>query len=570
MLKFLKIKNIAIINESKIEFEDGFNCLTGETGAGKSIIIDSLNFVLGAKADKNLINSKSEFAQVDAVFEINPNNKDFIELLNELDIEQTDEIQISRILTTAGKNTFKINGDITSGTIVKKLSSLLIDVFGQGDHQLLTNTTHHLKLLDDYIIQSKPDYKNLFNKLGEELLDLKEINNTISNLGGIGIDKEKNIELLNYQIKEISNSNLTPNEDEELIDKKKLMLNSEKVFQALNDACVEIESKDISNSIKQASNSLKTLESFSDEYSELKDKLIDLKFALDDVLDEINHKKSEITYSEFELNKIEDRLDQINDLKRKYGNSISDILNKLTELEDELFKIENNDKLLNEQLKIKQIKLKAILDICNDISKVRKEYSKKFEKQLVENVKELGLAKASFLVAFNQDFSIDNIESVVNQTGADKIEFLFSANLGQDLKPLAKVLSGGEMSRFILAFKTILSSNDKFKTFIFDEIDTGIGGSIGSAVGKKIAKISKNNQVLCITHLAQIACFADANFKIQKVEQNNKTIATVCYLNQDEKISEISRMVGVLDNNEFAQMHAKEIIKEANNYKRSI
>ena len=570
MLKFLNIKNIAIINECKIEFGDKFNCLTGETGAGKSIIIDSLNFVLGSKVERNLINSKSDFAQVDALFDISNFNKKNKQVIYSLLSDECDEIQISRYLSNTGKSVFKINGDNVSGAIVKKVTALLVDVFGQSDHHLLTNEKYQLSILDSYINEKDSLLNELIYQLNDHLFKLKEINILIENLGGVGEDKDKRIELLNFEIDEISSANLVVNEDVELLDKKRLILNSEKIFNQLSDCISEIEKHDIINSIKSSSNILKSIESFSEEYSKLKDKLIDIKFELEDIVEQINDFKNSISYSERELNEVEDRIELINDLKRKYGSTIEIIYETLSSKQNDLEILINSEAELAKLLKEKKNILQCVLETSNQITDIRKKYALQFEKELLENIVELGMKNSKFKIAFNNLPTMDNIEKLVSSTGCDEIQFMFSANLGQEIKPLAKVLSGGEMSRFMLAFKSTISSMDNNKTFIFDEIDTGIGGSIGSVVGKKIAKISKDNQVICITHLAQIACFADNSFKIEKNDIENKTIASVKLLKDSEVSDEVTRMIGTLGNSEFANLHAKEIIKEAKSYKASL
>lgn len=567
MLKYLNIKNIAIINECKIEFGEKFNCLTGETGAGKSIIIDSLNFVLGSKMERNLINSKSDYAQVDALFDISDFSGDIKKSIYALLSDECEDIQISRHLTTSGKSTYKINGDNVSGAIVKKIASYLVDVFGQADHILLNNRKYQLDMFDLYIIEKDKNLLVLKSDLKQKLNNLSEVNNSIEKLGGIGEGKNSKIELLNFEIEEIENANLRIGEDDELNEKRKIILNSEKIYNCLEDSVSEIYKHDVVNLLKSSSNSFRTIESFSEEYSSIKDKLLDIKFTLEDIVSEINELKNSISYSENELNEIQERIEYINDLKRKYGSSLEDILNLLDVKKEELEKLMNSDVELAKLLKSKNNLLVEILEVSKKISDMRKKYSEMFERELIENVVELGMKNSKFMIHFSDFPTIDGVENCVNESGCDEIEFLFSANLGQELKPLSKVLSGGEMSRFILAFKSILGGLDNNKTYIFDEIDTGIGGLIGSVVGKKIAKISKNNQVVCITHLAQIACFADNNYKIEKNDIDDRTIASVYLLDADAVIDEVARMIGSLQNKEFANLHAKELIKEASQFK---
>lgn len=566
MLESIKITNLALIDKSVINFKEGFNVLTGETGAGKSLIVDALLFLTGLRADKTLIKSGQEFARVEGIFSIDMNNQEINEILSSVDIENEGTLIISRYFTLNGKNECRVNGEIVTLNIIRKLSNLVIDIFGQNDSQVLLDSSNHLNLLDSMIEDKLADLKNILNS---NLDNLKEINNQIKELGGLDSDREKNIQLLQFQIDEINNANLEDGQEEDIKNKINIMQNSEKIYSGLNQVLDILDGEyNLSNAIKMAINNLSPIESFDDSLSQEKERLYSLKYELDDIVSNISSKKDNITYSENEMDILQDKLSEIKDLERKYGNTIANILDTKVQLEKKLDILINSEQELERLRLNKNSLLKDILTICNDLHNIRKKEIIKIRENLISELKSLGMKSANFDIEFTNSYDLNNIESIVTPDGADKIEFMFSANLGVELKPLNKIISGGEMSRFMLAFKSIQNSNTR-KTCIFDEIDTGIGGEIGVEIGKKICNISQNNQVICITHLSQIACFGDANFKIEKYEDENLTHTGVRLLNDDEKITEIARMLGS-SSKESSNAHAKEIIDEAIAYKKLI
>jgi len=566
MLETLKITNLALISKSQVNFNDGFNVLTGETGAGKSLLVDALLFLTGIRADKTLIKSGEDFAKVEGVFSINKDNPKLKEILNSVDIEIEDNLIISRHFSLNGKNECRINGEIVTLNILKKIANEIIDIFGQNDSQLLLDDNNHLSLIDAMF------YDKLCNEkiaLNEKLMLLNEINSNIKSLGGLDKDRENNIKLLEFQIDEINKANLQENEEEELKSKILVMENSEKIFSGIMQSIDILDGEySLSNAIKSAINTLTSIEDFDDAIAVEKERLYSIKYELEDIISNLSANKDSISYSEQELDMLNDRLIEIKDLERKYGNTILDVLNTKKEYELKLDLLVNADEEL-ERLRLEKNKvLKEILNICYNLQEIRKSEIAKFRLQLIQELKLLGMKNANFDVRFLNDFNIDNIESLVGSDGADKIEFLFSANLGVELRPLNKIISGGEMSRFMLAFKSLQNVGNN-KTCIFDEIDTGIGGEIGVVIGKKICDISRNNQVICITHLPQIAVFGDSNFKIEKFDENDKTITNVNLLGEDNKVLEIARMLGS-SSNITSISHAKEIISDAIEYKKYI
>ena len=566
MLETIKITNLALIDKCIVNFTEGFNVLTGETGAGKSIIVDALLFLSGLRADKTLIKSGEEFARVEGVFSVDINNNDLNKILSTVNVENEGTLIISRYFSINGKNECRINGELVTLNIIRKISNQIIDIFGQNDSMILIDSENHLKIIDS-IFQDK--LYDLKQKLKTKLLELNDVNIQINNLGGLDKNREDNIQLLKFQIDEISNANLKTDEEEQLKNKIKIMENSEKIYTALEQVVNALDGDfSLVDIVKSAINSLNIALQYDETLNSDKDRLYSIKYDIEDILSNINSHKSDISYSEAELDSLNDRLSDIKDLERKYGNTIEDILLKKQELDKRLDLLLNSEEELQRLTLSKKHILKEIYEVCVELRNIRKSEISKFRTKLIEELKKLGMKNANFEVSFLNELKLENIENSVNYDGADKIEFLFSANLGIEPRPLSKIISGGEMSRFMLAFKSLQNTQNN-KTYIFDEIDTGIGGEIGNVVGQKICDISKINQVICITHLAQIASYGDSNYKIQKFEENNKTITTVHNLNSDEKIIEIARMLGN-SSNEITINHAKDIIANSVQYKKQI
>ena len=563
MLENIKITNFALISSSSISFDQGFNVLTGETGAGKSLIVDALLFLTGVRADKTFIKSGQEYSRVEGVFSVDVNNAQITEVLSSVGLENEGTVIISRQFNLSGKNECRINGEIVTLNVVRKLSALIIDIFGQNDSIMLLDKDRHLELLDAMFEDKLSGCKS---NLLEHLEQLDNINKSITELGGLDKDRENNIRLLEFQIKEIEESGLYVGLEEELKSKIVSMQNFEKILSAYDNSSQVLDGEySIENNIKTAINYLTSIEQFDSDVLPIKERLYSIRYEMQDIVSEIESKKSSIVYSEDELDILQDKLIAIKDLERKYGNTIEDILIEKDKMSDRLNLLLNCEQELERLRLNKQDVLNKILDVCKKLRDIRineiKNFKVKFEQELVS----LGMKNANFAVEFSTDLEIDTIESIVDKNGADKIEFLFSANLGVEPRPLTKIISGGEMSRFMLAFKSLQNTGAE-KTCIFDEIDTGIGGEIGVVVGKKICEISRNNQVICITHLAQIASFGDVNFKIEKYDENNTTITSVKRLSNEDKVLEISRMLSG-STNATALEHSKEIIDSSNGYK---
>ncbi len=566
MLESIKITNLALISKSTVEFSQGFNVLTGETGAGKSLIVDALLFLTGIRADKTLIKSGEEFARVEGVFSVDTQNSALNDILQSVDIENEGTLIVSRYFSLLGKNECRINGELVTLNILRKVSSEIMDVFGQNDSMMLLNPDNHLSIIDGLMEDSLISEKN---NLSECLQSLSSINAQIKELGGIDVDRENNIKLLQFQIDEIEKANLKEDEEENLKQQIKLMENSEKIFSSLDETirCLDGEIS-MSNMIKSSINNLNQAITFNESLQGEKDRLFSCKYEIDDILSNLISARDSIHYDENELDTLNDRLTFIKDLERKYGNTITDIFESKQKFEKRLDLLLNAEEELNRLILNKSHILNEICKICKNLRNLRKSGIEKFKVKFVDELRKLGMKNANFDVDFKNEISLEDIERMVNANGADEVEFLFSANLGVELRPLSKIISGGEMSRFMLALKS-LQNNNSNKVCIFDEIDTGIGGEVGVVIGQKICEIARNCQVICITHLAQIASFGDNNLKIEKFDENNVTVTRVSQLNQSERIVEIARMLGSASSENSITL-ASSMIDESNAYKNKI
>lgn len=559
MILEMYIKNFALAEEIRIDFEEGFNALTGETGSGKSIIIDALNLCLGGRYDKSFVRKGTDKGLVEAIFSVT--NEKVIKELSEYGIDSSldDNLIISREIHSDGKNISRINGRNVRISFLKTIGSLLVDVHSQHQNQVLFNKDMHIEFLDIYGYQkiepAKKDYLGIYN--GYSSLK-KEINSLTENKNDIEIARE--IDLLKFQIREIEESNLIIGEYEQLLKEREIHRNSEKIYTSLNTSYSNLYESNY-NAFDLISKGIKDLKSIANIDNKLEGFYVSLEeimYTLQDISKDIRDYKDGIDFDIKNLDNIEIRIDVINNLKRKYGNSIEEILQYKEKIIKRLEDIENRDEKIIE-LKNKLLEIGRLLNIKSDkITCIRKEIANELENDICEQLSSLNMKNVIFKVDFNQkeDYS---------STGKDIIEFMISFNIGEDLMPIYKVASGGEMSRFMLAFKTILSDIDKVNTLVFDEIDTGISGIAAEIVGKKLKDISHKKQVISITHLPQIAVNANCHFRIEKVIQQSRTYTKIEKLSSKEQIKEIARLISGSNITEKTIEHAKEIIQIAQN-----
>lgn len=565
MLSKLTIKNVALIENAEIIFNDGLNIMSGETGSGKSVVIDALNFALGAKADKTLIRNVADFCCVCAEFDVS-NNASVSALYEEFDFEKDDTLIISRKFTSDGKNSVKINGNTVNVSMLKKFTSKLVDVHGQSEHYVLLNPANQLKLLDgfggDLIINKK-------EKISEVLREYKSNLKILAENGGDESQRLIRLDVLEYQIKEINECGLKEGEEEELLALREKLLNQEKIINALSSLKSALTDDGgmgdiLSNAVRIANGIL----SFGSDYSAIADRLNSVYAETDDIAETCGSLLDGFEYPEYSLEEIEERLETIKKIKRKYGNTFNEINEFLANAEEEKDKLLHFNEITEKVLKEKAEEEKVLNGLYDELTALRKKSSKSFCEKVVKELRELGMENAKFTIEFSDKSSMDR--KYVSVDGEDEPVFMFTANSGEPLKPLSAIISGGELSRFMLAVKAQSAKFDNVSTYIFDEIDAGISGKTATVVAEKLYKISRGVQVVAITHLPQIACFADNSILISKSSGAGKTVTDIKTLNDDEKTNEIIRLVGGEIDSEFARKHAQSLIETAENIKITI
>ena len=538
MLSTLHIKNIGIIDDLSINFEEGFNVLTGETGAGKTLIIGSLAILSGGRFSKEMIRKGEECSLIEASI-----------FVPQSEFAEDGNIIISREVYSNGRNTCKVNGNLVTVSELKRIMSKIIDIHGQHDNQNLLDNTKHIMYLDSFIgdelFKMKQEYKEYFNKYNE-------IKNKLKNNYGDETEKTRRLDLLRYQYNEIDVANLKIGEDLELEEKHNIMMNSEKLKENLE----EIDENINSNAIEYISNSIRCLEKIEDYGEIYKSKLAELKsiyYELQETARDLSSLKDEANFDEYERDEVERRLDIIFSLKRKYGNSIEEILEYKSKLAEEIEQIENVEEI-NKKLRIEQKEIESKMNnLCNLMNEKREKYGIILSEKINNELKDLEMPNACFSIKIEKEASF-------NINGNDKIEFAISPNIGEESKELIKIASGGEMSRIMLAIKTVLADIDEVPILVFDEIDTGISGKAAKAVAEKMKIISNKHQTLCITHLPAIAAQGKNNFYIYKEVTNGKTRTKIKKLNEQEIIFEIARISNG-DITDVAIENAKELRK---------
>ena len=519
MITNLHIKNIGIIDDIEIDFNKGLNVLTGETGAGKSLIIGSLNIISGGRFSKDMIRKGETNSFVEVCL---------YEPKNENSIDGT--IIISREINVNGKNVCKINGRMVTVTELKEFMRKIIEIHGQNDSQNLLDNKEHIKYLDSFIGNEleKEEYRKNYERYIEIKKELKE---------NYGDEKERQIklDLLKYQFEEIEEANLIEGEEEELSNKQKIIVNSEKIAKTLQEVDISIGE----NAIDIISNSIRNLEKiecFDEKYQETANCLKSAYYELQEVSRDISSFKDEVDFNEEEQREIEERLDLIFSLKRKYGNSIKEILQYKEEVKDEIYRIDNLEEYTS-SLKSEQKELtKKLNELGEKIHKIREEKGEELSNKINQNLKDLEMKNAKV------NIHVDYFENEYFENGKDRVIFYITTNVGEDEKELSKIASGGEMSRIMLAIKAVLANSDDISVLIFDEIDTGISGKAANSVAEKLNTIAKKHQVLCISHLPNIAAVADYHYFISKNIAHNRTSTSIKQLNEKEIIKEIARI----------------------------
>lgn len=565
MLNRLSIKNVALIENAEIDFSDGLNIMSGETGSGKSVIIESLNFVLGAKADKTLIRSGTEFCSVAAEFDVKVNVA-IKSLCEELDFEQDDLLIVSRKLSSDGKNSVKVNGNGVNLSMLKRFTSKLVDVHGQSEHYELLNENNQLKLLDYFAGEKVFLVKE---KIKTVRAERESINKELETLGGDESQRLLRLDVLDYQIKEIEDCDLKENEESELLILKEKLRNQEKIAAALLSLKSALTDEGgVSDILGNAYRAINGISSLGAEYSELYDRVSALYAEAEDVSETANNLLEESEYAENDADKVEERLETIKSVKRKYGENYNEICVFLSNAKAEREKLTNFNELAENLLKRKSETESILYKEYGILSDLRKKASLEFSDKVSRELKELGMDKAAFKVEFSAFPKLE--DCTFASDGADSVRFLFSANYGEPLKPLSGVISGGEMSRFMLAIKAQSAKYDGISTYIFDEIDAGISGLTAGIVAENFAELALNKQIIAISHLAQIASMSDRSFLIEKNEKDGKTYTSVNPLNEEQKLYEVVRLIGGKNTDVTALDHAKNLIGSAKKFKTGV
>lgn len=555
MLNQLSVRNVAVIDKLDINLHDGVSVLTGETGAGKSIIIDSINMILGDRANKELVRYGTDKAVVQAVFDA---PKSVINILEENDIDVEDEtVIITRQVTKEGKSVARINGMVVTLNILREISDRLINIHGQHDNQALLTPIRHITFLDAYA-----DNEEYINRYKDILSKKREIEKKISSLEMDEQEKMQRIDLLEYQVKEIKKASLEKDEEDDLREQRDIYTNAEQITKSVNEAYMNLyEGDEIQSAYDGISIAVNEISQISDLNPQLKsiyDTLNEIMYSLEDTAHEIKEFGETVEFDEQALNEIEERLDLISRLKRKYGNSIEEILEYLKKAESELNDIKLSDERTNElKEELKNI-TKELKEKGNVLTQRRENAAKVLEENIEKSLHELNMEKSKFKVNIENDGTFyDN--------GMDKVEFLISTNPGEPLKPLVKIASGGELSRVMLAIKSILADSDGVDTMIFDEIDTGVSGKAAMSIAKKLAVIAKNKQVICITHLPQLTAMADNHYLIQKNTDGELASTTLKELDEEGRELELARIIDGGEVTELALSHAKQMLENAKN-----
>ena len=554
MLRELTIENVAVIEKASISFDNGFTCLTGETGAGKSIIIDSINAIMGDRVSRDVIRTGASKASIVAVFE--NLNENIIKLAEELDIDISEECIVSRVISAEGKNSARINGMPVPVSVIKTIFSEAVNIHGQHDNQSLLDPSKHLGILDTFGTD-----KTVFDNYTEYYNQYCDISKKIKELSSLEKSKQEDLELLQFQVEEIYNADLSEEEENELLEQKKLIKNAEDILSALNTAYAFLSGSDeytgICSALQQAEEEVSSISEFSEKIGEISETLIDISDKSQDVMYEIRGIIDDFDVDINMLDEIEERLDTYYKLKRKYGGSVEAVLEYYNQASEKLDNIEFAQEKLE---KLYAQRAVILVNLEKAAQALTDERCKKFDMMAGDIQKSLAFLNMPFVkLSLNiedKDYAAD---------GKDQLEFYIVTNKGESPKPLAKIASGGELSRIMLAIKSVLAEKQVTDTMIFDEIDAGVSGSASLKIGRLLRETAGSRQVFCVTHSPQIAAFADTHMYIEKTTKDDSTFTTVRKLGNEERIAEIARIISGDNITETAAENAREMLTLAQN-----
>ena len=562
MLSLLHIENIALIDQADISFGSGFNVLTGETGAGKSIIIDAISAVLGERTSRDLIRTGEKSALVTALFRDLPSLPWFQE--TGIGPDENGELLISRRIQGDGKNICRVGGVPCTVVQLRTLGSQLIDIHGQHDGQQLLDESCHLAYLDSF-----GELEPALSAYREEYAKLDALRKQIASLQMDETEKARRLDILQFQIDELESAHLRLGEEEELDERKAMLRSADQLVAAVEGAYHALfgtDSQDGAASLlAEAEGNLSRVSNLSADLSQLSENLAALRYGTEDAAERLRDLKNSFDFSPKELDQGEDRLDHLHRLKKKYGATVRDMLDYLNKIRQELDQIELSDDLLIKLKKQRKAQLTMTRTLAETLSAQRKAAAERLKARIEEELRQLDMTK----VRFQTEFSPKPGKLGLDDTGMDEVRFLMSANVGENLKPIAKVASGGELSRIMLALKNVLAENDNICTLIFDEVDTGVSGRAAGKVAEKMSRLSLTCQVLCVTHLAQIAAMSDYHYSVHKEEKNGRTYTCVETLDRPGRRAELARLTGGAHQSEAILKGAEELLKEADAYKKS-
>ena len=558
MLQELYINNYIIFNKEKVRFTEGFNVITGETGSGKSVIIDAIGVLCGGKLSKDDIKTGAQKAVIQGLFIIDNDTSEIDEKLIDIGInpEEDKSILIQREVNLSGKSFCRINGQTVTLTMLRTVAPLLMDIVAQNEHQILFKPSMHIKLLDSF---GSDEFNSKLKELYQLVNNIKDMEGKLQDLYGTTQERERKLDLLKYQIDEIEKANLYPGEYDKLINRKNILNNSEKLYNYASEIYKDLFQDYINNRsvLDVIGNSLELIEDIcqiDESLHEYRDCIADIYYKLEDLKIPLRQYRDNIEFDSGEIQAVEERLDLIDKLSRKYGSTIDKILEFKLEAIKEYEELKNSETVIKEYEDNIGLMKKKYSDIAFYISNNRYRLAKMLEKAVEKELRDLNMVGAKFLVNVKTD------KEKISKDGIDVVEFMLSANPGEPEKPLIKVASGGEVSRVLLAIKSVLSRFQKHESIIFDEIDAGIGGHTANAVGEKLRNISKNIQTICITHLPQIACLADNHICVRKYIEEKNTYSKIINLENNERINEIAKMIALGDDSNFSLNMARELI----------
>ena len=556
MLTELNISNFAIIDEMKVSFTDGLNVITGETGAGKSIIIGAVSLLLGDRASSDMIRSFEDSAIVEALFNIGEKD-DLKEKLQQMGLHESGELMLRRVVSRSGKNRVYINGQLATLGMLSAISESLINICGQHEHQVILNAENHIDILDEFggLLFLRSDYADMY----DQYLSLNE---RIRELIKIKKSRGEKEDFLRFQFNEIDDAGICLGEDAALLEEKKVLVNVQKLMDYAGKAHETLYGKadSVLEDLRSIVTNIREIRNIDERLNLSEQDLDAIYYQLEDAALVLRDYKKSLSYDPTRIESIDDRLELLGRLKRKYGRTLEDILKKSDEIKEELKTISSADEEIDHISTAIEQQRSKMMDKAQLLSQRRREAASVLTEAIEDEVHTLRMEKATFHIMFNEPGNVQG-EIPFNSKGIDEVEFYLATNVGETLKPLNRIASGGELSRIMLAMKKVLARTGSVGTIIFDEVDSGIGGATAEDVGKKLKDVSKHHQILCITHLPQIACFGDRHYRVIKTVSGERTVTSVHILSEDERLDEIARMLGGAELTKKTKEHAQEMLE---------